>query len=346
MNFFHKHPFGGSFLATLVGFAFLLPVLVVSIVMSSSDTIEQSLYIQTNKNILTSISCLQISDTYIHLAKESHESSQQRDLQVAPHCFTVHFKTSSMIGGASVGKFYILGYGYVPLECQENGAECNITICGRKTLDIVSSTSTPQGFWRFSITGHIGPLVDHAVLGPEHPTTSKQNSINQLFPTNMGGKWDFYQSYRLVKTPTQRTQEWIDTDPFSSSDNIIMVSRIVIHYILWTPRQERMTKSTLKMLLYCPHSLTFGHSSFTNLGGTIRSRKSLLCHKRWMVETLSRYMVDSRKMDDRNRSLRLGARVLQSWWVCDTPKSQCQSINRVHPRVYRQSGQLAIPKSL
>ena len=43
MNFFHKHPFGGSFLATLVGFAFLLPVLVVvSIVMSSSDTIEES----------------------------------------------------------------------------------------------------------------------------------------------------------------------------------------------------------------------------------------------------------------------------------------------------------------
>ena len=183
--------------------------------------------------------------------------------------------------------FYILGYGYVPLACQKNGAECDITICGRKTLDIVSSTSTPQGFWRFSITGHIGPLVDHAVLGPEHPkyiqgTTSKQNSINQLFPTNMGGKWDFYQSYRLVKTPTQRTQEWIDTDPFSSSDDIILVSRIVIrirYNKLWT-RQERMTKSTLKMLLYCPHSLTFGHSSFTNLGGTIRSRKSLLCHKR------------------------------------------------------------------
>ena len=102
MNFFHKHPFGGSFLATLVGFAFLLPVLVVSIVMSSSDTIEQSLYIQTNKNILTSISCLQISDTNIHLAKESHESSQQRDLQVAPHCFTIHFKTSSMRGGVQV----------------------------------------------------------------------------------------------------------------------------------------------------------------------------------------------------------------------------------------------------
>ena len=182
-----------------------------------------------------------------------------------------------MIGGASVGKFYILGYGYVPLECQENGAECNITICGRKTLDIVSSTSTPQGFWRFSITGHIGPLVDHAVL--EHSTTGKQNSINQLFPTNMGGKWDFYQSYRLVKTPTQRTQEWIDTDPFSSSDDIILVSRIVIRYKLWT-RQERMTKSTLKMLLYCPHSLTFDHSSFINLGGTICSRNSLLCHKR------------------------------------------------------------------
>ena len=125
--------------------------------------------------------------------------------------------------------------------------------------------------WRFSITGHIGPLVDHF----EHPTSG-----SQFFPTIMGGSgWDVFQSYQLVDvsdaptasltdaptvSPTQATasptdaptssptdaptasptqapsintnkfQEWIDNDPFSSSDDIIMVSRIVIRYILWT----------------------------------------------------------------------------------------------------------------
>jgi hypothetical protein len=166
----------------------------------------------------------------------------------------------------SSGKFLIVGYGYVPLECQEKGAECDISICGRNTLDIF--TSSLQDMWRFSITGHIGPLVDHFA----HPTSG-----SQLFPTIMGGSgWDVFQSYQLVKT---EIEEWFDNDSvlFSSSDDVIMVSLIVIRYIYYGRINEKhMTKSTL-MLLYCPHSLTFGHSSFTtNLGGTIHSRKYVL----------------------------------------------------------------------
>ena len=111
--------------------------------------------------------------------------------------------------------------------------------------------------WRFSITGHIGPLVDRF----EGPTSG-----SKLFPTIMGGSgWDVFQSYQLVKTDIE---EWMDADTFSSSSVIFMVSRIVIRYIYCGRiNEERMTKSTLKMLLYCPHSLTFGHSYFTNFRG-------------------------------------------------------------------------------
>jgi hypothetical protein len=126
-----------------------------------------------------------------------------------------------------LGKFYIPEYGYVPLKCQEEGAECDITICGKNTLDIVASTR--EDAWIFSITGDIGPLVDHAGLGLK----------KLLFPaTTMGGKGDFYQSYMLVYVSFE-TREWIATDSFNPSfsftdDRIIMVSsRIVIRYIYY-----------------------------------------------------------------------------------------------------------------
>ena len=208
--------------------------------------------------------------------KESHESSQQRNLQVAPAavdtCFTVHFTTSSEEEEENNGstspavkkksgrgrkkgkksKFFIVGYGEVPPDCQETGAACDIEICGtRNKLDIVLTQT--KDMWRFSITGDIGPLLYH----DEHPTSNEKNIAG--FPTNMGGSFDVFQSYQLVLTPAQEAQRWIDTDSFSSTDDIIMVSRIVIRYILWT-HQEPMKDSTLKILLYCLHSLTFGPS--------------------------------------------------------------------------------------
>ena len=133
-----------------------------------------------------------------------------------------------------MGKFYIPEYGYVPLKCQEEGAECDITICGKNTLDIVASTR--EDAWIFSITGDIGPLVDHAGLGLlEH----EQEKEKMLFPTTMlGGNGDFYQSYMLVYVSFE-TREWIATDSFnlsfsSTDDRSIMVSSmIVIRYIYY-----------------------------------------------------------------------------------------------------------------
>ena len=175
------------------------------------------------------ISCLQISDTNIHLAKESYESSQQRDLQVPPEadtCFTVHFTTSTLRHSKSIGRFSIAGYGDVPLECQERGAECDIRICGRNTLDIVTSS---RRMWRFSITGDIGLLVNHE----DHPTSGKEFLAG--FPTQMGNRASIFQRYQLVKTPANKANEWILTDPFMNLDEeILLVSRIVIRYILWT----------------------------------------------------------------------------------------------------------------
>jgi hypothetical protein len=174
------------------------------------------------------------------LSKESPESSQKKDLQVPPAaahtadtCFTVHFKTSKG-GGARLGKFYIAGYGYVPLKCQEEGAKCAITICGKNTLDIVALTR--KDAWIFSITGDIGPLVEYAGLGLLELEQKKNYKL--LFPTTMGGKGDFYQSYMLVYVSFE-TREWIATDSFNPSfsftdDRIIMVSsRIVIRYIYY-----------------------------------------------------------------------------------------------------------------
>jgi hypothetical protein len=143
----------------------------------------------------------------------------------ADTCFTVHFTTSTLRYSKSIGRFSIAGYGDVPLECQERGAECDIRICGRNTLDIVTSS---RRMWRFSITGDIGLLVKHE----DHPTSGKEFLAG--FPTQMGNRASIFQSYQLVKTHTKKAQEWIDNDPFTSSDGFILVSRIVIRYILWT----------------------------------------------------------------------------------------------------------------
>jgi hypothetical protein len=94
-----------------------------------------------------------------------------------------------MMDSGSEGRFYIIGYGYVPRECQKKGAECDITICGRNTLDIVSPNI--YDFWRFSITGDIGPLV--YIL--ENPNSDKHQIAG--FSTN-----DVIQSFQLVASPS------------------------------------------------------------------------------------------------------------------------------------------------
>ena len=142
------------------------------------------------------------------MAKEHNESSQQRNLQVLTlpeTCFTVHFATSSEENNGRRGKkakkskFYIVGYGQVPPDCQETGGACDIEICGRNTLDIVSTRKT-KDYWKFSITGDdiIGQLVYHL----ENPNSAKQHSIAGGFPTKMGGNFDVIQSYQLLASPT------------------------------------------------------------------------------------------------------------------------------------------------
>jgi hypothetical protein len=94
-----------------------------------------------------------------------------------------------MTDSGSEGQFYIIGYGYVPRECQKKGAECDITICGRNTLDIVSPNI--YDFWRFSIKGDIGPLVYNL----ENPNSDQQQIAG--FSTN-----DVIQSFQLVASPS------------------------------------------------------------------------------------------------------------------------------------------------
>jgi hypothetical protein len=110
-------------------------------------------------------------------------------------CLTVHFTTSSSKFSGSQDKFYILGYGYVPPECRKKSADCDITICGRNTLDIV--TPNIYDLWRFTITGDIGQLVYHL----ENPISDKQQEFGR-FPTKMGGNYDVIQSYQLEAAST------------------------------------------------------------------------------------------------------------------------------------------------
>ena len=111
-------------------------------------------------------------------------------------CFTVHFTTLPLSDSGSKGNFYILGYGYVPPECRTNaGAECDFTICGRNTLDIV--TPNIYDLWRFTITGDVGPIVYHL----ENPNSDEQQEFGR-FPTKMGGNYDGIQSYPLVDSST------------------------------------------------------------------------------------------------------------------------------------------------
>ena len=72
-------------------------------------------------------------------------------------CYFVHFKTL-FASSNTTGNFFIDGYGSMPNECySEQGAECNIEICGRRTLIIRAFTPNK---WQFEISGDIGHLYN------------------------------------------------------------------------------------------------------------------------------------------------------------------------------------------
>ena len=102
-------------------------------------------------------------------------------------CYFVHFKTL-FASSNTTGSFFIDGYGSMPHECySKHSAECDIKICGRRTLVMRAFT---QNKWQFEISGDIEDLYNHkTVPGGTHNKTVATMDIDE---------YDYLQVYKLV----------------------------------------------------------------------------------------------------------------------------------------------------
>ncbi len=102
-------------------------------------------------------------------------------------CCFVHFKTL-VASSDIVGNFFIDGYGHIPNECySKQGVDCDIEICGRRTLVMRSFTKDQ---WQFEISGDVGPLYDYkTVTGGTHYETIAAMNIDE---------YDYLRVYELI----------------------------------------------------------------------------------------------------------------------------------------------------
>jgi len=102
-------------------------------------------------------------------------------------CYFIHFKTLVASSG-TIGNFFIDGYGSVPNECySKQEAECDIQICGRRTLVLRAFTSHE---WQFNVSGDIGRSYDHkTVPGGIHNETAATMDIDE---------YDYLQVFELI----------------------------------------------------------------------------------------------------------------------------------------------------
>ena len=79
-------------------------------------------------------------------------------------CYNIHFKTTVWKDAASTGtnNFHIDGYGNVPSACYSKlGAECDIKICGRRTL-VLRAYTTDE--WQFILSGDVDDLREYETV--------------------------------------------------------------------------------------------------------------------------------------------------------------------------------------
>ena len=103
-------------------------------------------------------------------------------------CFKIHFKTTMWEHAASIeiNGFHIDGYGNLPHSCHSNlGSECDIQICGRRTL-VIRAYTTDE--WQFEVSGDIGDLRQYKTA----PT-----GTHKVIATMSNDKYDYLQAYEL-----------------------------------------------------------------------------------------------------------------------------------------------------
>jgi hypothetical protein len=122
---------------------------------------------------------------------DEHDISQTYVLKMydGTECYDIHLKTlkASNTPSSITNSFTIDGYGYVPSECYSNpDDECDIQICGRRTLVLRAYTTNE---WQFEVSGDIGNLREYkTVAGGTHETIATMDV----------DEYDYVQVYDLV----------------------------------------------------------------------------------------------------------------------------------------------------
>jgi hypothetical protein len=112
---------------------------------------------------------------YAIMDNDAFDVSQTYSLKIDHYddCYDIHFKTldGSNTTSNDVNSFTIDGYGYIPTKCYSYpGAECDVQICGRRTLVLRAYTTNE---WQFEISGDVDNLRDYRVApGGTHQSTA------------------------------------------------------------------------------------------------------------------------------------------------------------------------------
>ena len=110
---------------------------------------------------------------------------------ISHECYNIHFKTSMWEHAASSGvnSFRIDGYGYVPSNCHSMlGAECDIQICGRRTL-VIRAYTTDE--WQFELSGDVNGLR-------ESKRDENETRLSDVLIMDID-RYDYLQVHNLVR---------------------------------------------------------------------------------------------------------------------------------------------------
>ncbi len=117
------------------------------------------------------------------------EESDPFPLQVydSDECFDVRIKTLRPSSNETEN-FEVDGYGYVPIDCySKKGSECNIHVCGMRTLVLRAYTVHE---WQFEVSGDVGGLREYK--------TAPQGTHKAEAATMDIDEYDYIQVYDLI----------------------------------------------------------------------------------------------------------------------------------------------------
>jgi hypothetical protein len=116
-------------------------------------------------------------------------------MHISDECYDINFKTLDILNTSKTSKtasndersFTIDGYGYVPSKCYSKpGAECNVKICGRRTLVLRAYTTNE---WQFEISGDVDKLREFKTA---------PNGTHEKIATMDVDEYDYLQVYDLI----------------------------------------------------------------------------------------------------------------------------------------------------